>query len=49
MVTTFCCCCADGRGALQSSSLWGSCNVQGKIREREMENGKDMVMEGEGA
>ena len=49
MVTTFCCYCADGRGALQSSNLWGSCNVQGKIREREMEDGKDMVMEGEGA
>ena len=48
MVTSFGCCCVDGRGVPQSPNRWISRKMQGKMEEGEMEDDKGMVMEVEG-
>lgn len=48
MVTSFSCCYAGGRGAIQSPNHWRSFKVQGKIEEGEMESDKGVMKEVEG-
>ena len=48
MVTSFGCCCADCREALQNPNCWRSCKIWGKMGEGEIEGDKDMLMEVEG-
>ena len=45
MVTSFGCCCADCREALQNPNCWRSCKIWGKMGEGEIEGDKDMLME----
>ena len=45
IVTSLGCCCRNGERAPQSHNCWDSCSLQGKMREEEMEDKRDMVTE----